>query len=81
MTSDVQLVLNHLRAAIWNGIIMLPMTFALGGIAAWSVCQWHDNHIGAVTGAGVAIAACVWLTWTWYRTRGLMHPGFEPLKS
>jgi hypothetical protein len=73
MTTDVQLVVNHLLAAVWNGTIMLPMTFGLGVVAGWSVCQWRDNHIGAVVGAGVALAAFVWLTWVWYRTRGLMH--------
>ncbi|HEX5387129.1 MAG TPA: hypothetical protein VFW66_10540 [Gemmatimonadales bacterium] len=71
----ISLALNHLRAAIRNTLILLPVAFFQGMIAAWALSQWRITHAGAFMGLIIAAGAMIWMTWTYYRTRGLMHRG------
>ena len=74
MTSPLELAFNHLQAALRNGLILFPMMFGLGAIAAWGlISRWQQSPAAALLIAGVSVASGTWLTWTWFRSRGLMH--------
>ncbi len=70
---DVVPILNHLRAAIRNGVILLPTVFVIGALTGWAFAAWHRTHLGAILGTLFGLLATTWVTWAFYKTRGLMH--------
>ena len=72
---SLEQLLNHLRLAVRNAVILLPTVFLLGMAAGWAISQWNLTILGAITGWLIPTAACTWLTRAYYKTRGLMHYG------
>jgi len=72
-TTDIEPILNHLRAAVRNGVILLPTVFFIGALTGWALAAWPRTHVGAIAGTLFGLVTCTWVTWAFYRTRGLMH--------
>jgi hypothetical protein len=70
---DIGPVLNHLRLAIRNGVILIPTAFVHGLVVAWGISKWPETRLGASFVVALGTVLVVWLTWAYYRTRGLMH--------
>jgi hypothetical protein len=73
-----ELILNHLRAAIRNGVILLSAQFLLGGMAGFGLAHFGRTSVGAIVGSLIPTIAGIWVIRQFISTRGLMHSGFAP---
>jgi hypothetical protein len=73
--SDLQLLANHLRAAVGNALIVIAGVFVLGVISGSGISKWSHSKVESVftVSLGFGLAAFTWLIY--YRTNGLMHKG------
>lgn len=69
---ELEPVLNHLRLAVRNAVILLPTVFVFGVIAGWGASMWRESWLSAVAGVAIGTAAAAWTTWVYYATRGLL---------
>lgn len=71
--NETELVVNHLRSALRNSLILLPIMFVIGIYTGWAGSAWSRTRWGAVAGGALGLLAAGWLIWVFYRTRGLLH--------
>ena len=63
----------HLELAIRNAIILLVITFLIGGLVGWALSQWARAPVGSLLGAVIGIGFLAWFCRMYYVTRGLLH--------
>lgn len=77
-----QPILNHLRTAIRNGASVIAASYLVGLIGGLALSQWADTRVGSVGGFFMSAAMAGYLTWAYYKTRGLLHySGFGKWRS
>jgi hypothetical protein len=70
-----ELLRNHVKRAVSNGLIVQIAVFVLGALVGWSVGTWDRNRVEAISvGSGAGLPA-IWFIWAYYRTGGLLHHG------
>lgn len=80
MPTELELALNHLRAALRNATVLLIGEAVLGGIGGFALSFFRTTVAGAVIGAAIPWSAAGWLAWKFYETRGLMHTRLIEMK-
>jgi hypothetical protein len=63
----------HIRIATRNAIVLLVVTFIVGGLVGWALCQWRRAPVGAGVGAVIGVGFLLWFCRMSYVTRGLLH--------
>lgn len=71
--NNLELMTNHLRAAIRSTVILLPTVFLIGVVVGWGISLWNTDPVSSILLLGFGTLTTLWLTWLYRRTNGLLH--------
>jgi hypothetical protein len=63
----------HIQIAVRNAIVLIVVTFIVGGLVGWAIGQWPRAPIGASVGAATGVGFLLWFCRMYYVTRGLLQ--------